>query len=206
MKAEQENGVDRLSAVVPGATVELDEVTGSPKFIRSSAGYLSGPNGQGVAISAGAAKLVAANDPDRAVKAFLNEYSGVFGHGADALASARVKRQYTTAQNGLRTSVWEQHLDGIPVFQGVLVSHTTRNGELVNVSSRFVANAKKAADAGTPNRLALQGAPSITSQQAIVNAAKAINVALSATQVVSVSAKAPPPDRKSTRLNSSHER
>ena len=34
--------------------------------------------------------------------------------------------------------VWEQKVDGIPLFEATFISHTTRNGELVNVSSQFV--------------------------------------------------------------------
>ena len=53
-----------------------------------------------------------------------------------------------SAHNGLRTVVWEQQVEGIPVFEGVLISHTTRDGALVNLSSRFVRDAAQAVSRG----------------------------------------------------------
>ena len=42
--------------------------------------------------------------------------------------------------NGLHTVVWQQQLDGIDVHQAVFISHTTERGELVRISSQFVAD------------------------------------------------------------------
>src|SRR5205807_2125143 len=92
-------------------------------------------------------------------------------------ATARVTRDYTTVHNGLHTVIWEQTLDAIAVFDGLLVGHITRNGELVSVSSRFVPDATRAANAGTPNRATLIASPSITAAQAVVKASADIGVA-----------------------------
>src|SRR5712672_1513637 len=43
--------VARLRARIPSAKVEFDAILGSPKMISASAGFLSGPSGQGKAIS-----------------------------------------------------------------------------------------------------------------------------------------------------------
>jgi len=40
----------------------------------------------------------------------------------------------------MRTVVWEQQVDEIPVFEAIFISHTTSKGELVNIASQFIAN------------------------------------------------------------------
>ena len=42
--------------------------------------------------------------------------------------------------------IWEQQLDGIAVFEAVLISHSTKHGELVSVSTQFVPDAVSAAN------------------------------------------------------------
>ena len=44
----------------------------------------------------------------------------------------------------MRTVVWEQRLDGTPVFEGLAKGHITRRGELVNIASRFLPDAEAA--------------------------------------------------------------
>src|SRR5207244_10197645 len=102
------------------------------------------------------------NDPYQPVKAFLNEHSALFGHDATLLSSAKISRDGVAAHNGLRTTVWQQMLDGIPVFESVLIGNTTKRGELVSLSSQFLPNPAAAADAGTPNRAAIRMAPAIS--------------------------------------------
>ncbi|MFZ2644495.1 MAG: M36 family metallopeptidase, partial [Verrucomicrobiia bacterium] len=104
----------------------------------------------------------------------MNEHSALFGHGAEVLANVRVKRDYVTPHNGMNTVVWQQELDGIAVFDGVLMAHTTQRGELVNVSSQFLADPAKAADKGSANRLTAQQAPKVSAAQAVVAAANSI--------------------------------
>ena len=114
----------------------------------------------------------AADDPHRATKAFLREQAGLFGHGPEVLDQARVARDFTTPHSGLKTVVWEQQVDGVPVFEAVLISHTTRNGELVNLSSQFLPDPTAAADRGVPNRAAHLAAPEVSARQAVAIAAR----------------------------------
>lgn len=161
----------RIKAAVPGVKIERDTLLGSPKIISSTRGFLSGPDGAGGGVSKAAADAVPANDPHRAVKAFLNDHAALVGHGADVLATTRVARDSTAAHNGLRTVIWAQELEGISVFQSVLVGHITKRGELVNLSSRLLPDVAAAARAGTPNRARLQRNPGITAAQAVAAAA-----------------------------------
>lgn len=167
---ERGRAADKLRGRVPNVRVELDEVTGSPRFIASPGGFLSGPRGQGRGISREQAQRIPAGDPHRAIKAFLNEHSALFAHGAETLAPARLQRE-TIDKNGLRSSVWQQEVDGIDVYEGVVIGHVTADEELVSVSSQFVPDAGQAANNGTPNRAVLQAAPTVDAVQAVILAA-----------------------------------
>jgi len=139
----------------PGIQIELDAVTGAPAWIRSSIGFLASPGGDNddiPGIPSPAGQRVGGPDRHRPIKWFLEENASLFGHGAGVLDSARISREFVTEHNGMRTIVWEQQLDGIPTFEGLMVGHLSRNGELVSLSSRLLPDAGTAADTGTPNR------------------------------------------------------
>jgi hypothetical protein len=120
---------------MPALTIDFDPITGAPKNISAPGEFLSGKQGVGKTVSATAAAGISEDDPYRATKAFLVEHKPLFGHGPEALGQARLKREFVTAHNGLRTVIWEQEINGIPVFEAVLISHTTREGELVRLGS-----------------------------------------------------------------------
>lgn len=167
----------RLAARVSEVKVDFDDITGSPAWIRSPHGFLTGTNGGG-AISRQSLARFSTTDPHRATRAFLDEQSALFGHNSAALDTARIKRDFTTRRNGLRTVVWEQQVDGIPVFEALLVSHTTSRGELVSLSSHFIPAPEQAANAASPSSPATRSRPAITAAQAVVDAAQNIGDAL----------------------------
>jgi hypothetical protein len=169
--ANQAQAVARLKELVPGAKVERDKLLGVPRFISAPRGFLSGPNGKGRGVSAAQVDALPANDKHRGVKAFVNEHSAIFGHDARALDSARVKRDSVTEHNGLRTTVWEQTVGEIPVFEGLFVANVTRDGELVNLQSHFVPDANRAADSGLANWRSLVARLEVSAAQAVVIAA-----------------------------------
>jgi hypothetical protein len=174
--------VSQVQQNVPGVRVDFDPILASPAFIASPHGFLTGSNGVGLAVTRQFIDAMPAADPDRATKAFLNEHVTLFGHGAEVLAAARRTREFVTPHNGLRTVIWEQELGGIPVFEGLLVSHTTRRGELVSISSRFVPDVRKAADAGMPGWLQVQASPPITAAEAIARAAASVGEEMNAAE------------------------
>jgi VCBS repeat-containing protein len=179
---------ETIRSRVRDARVAQDGVTGAPRFIASTRGFLSGPNGEGSAVPARAARGFAANDKNRGLRAFLTEHRALFGHGAEALNTARVKREYTDAHNGLRTAVWQQELDGVPLFQAVLKAHTTARGELVNIASGFVPDPAAAAEKGTPGRAARLAKPAISAAQAVVIAATGAGEAVALGELSAVDA------------------
>ena len=163
----------KLRSVLPGAKIDFDEVTGAAKFVTSTEGFLTGPNGSGKAVAASAAALFAA-DPFGPTKAFIQSHTELFGFGPDLLDKAVLKRDSTTPHNGVRTVIWQQQLGGIPVFQATLVSHTTRRGELINLSTGFVPDPESAARAASPDPAAWAAGPTITAAQAVALAAQNI--------------------------------
>lgn len=195
-KSEQNAAAKALQGSVPGAKVDFDAVTGAPAWVRNETGFLTGPGGKGGGISAASLAARPADDPHRVLKAFLTEHAKLFGHGAEALAAARVKREFPTAHNGLKTVVWEQQVDDIPLFQGLLIAHTTKQGELVSVSSGFLPDPVAAADRGTPKRVALQASPAVAAAQAVALAAQDIGEVLTREQVSAVEAEAQGPTRQ----------
>ncbi len=186
--AAQAGAARELQTRVPGAKIEFEPITGAPKMVSVPGGFLTGAAGKGAAISLRALAAARADDPHRVTKAFLNEHRLLFGHGAEALAQARVTRDYVTPHNGLRTVVWEQTVDGIPVFQSVLIAHTTSRGELVSVSDQFVGSPDQAAAQGTPNRAALLAGTVVAAAQAVALAAQNLGEELTAAKVATVGA------------------
>lgn len=177
-------GISQLQNNVPGLQIDYDPLIKSPKFIHSTQGFLTGINGQSLAspsvVSIPASKGVDGLSP---VRGFLDENQSLFGFNSGILNSASIKRDSTMADSGLRTTVWEQKLDGISVFEAVMIANLTRNGELVTLSSQFVPNASVKADAGTPNRTAFQTSPPITSVDALLSSSKAIGEGLATSQI-----------------------
>jgi len=166
-----------LRVRVPALQAGTDKVLGGVSFFSSRSGFLTGPGGAGLGVRPAFLGMYAAGDRHRVIKAFLTEHAGVIGYGAEVLEDALVTRDYVTAHNGLRTTVWQQQVDGIPVWGTVLMGHVTRRGELVNLTTLFVPRARDAAEAGARNRAALVAAPPVGAGQAVAVAAANLGVA-----------------------------
>ncbi len=177
--------IAQLRIWAPDARVDFDEMLDSPAWIASARGFLAGTNGVNHGISPAVLAGFSADDPHLLTKAFVRQHAALFGHDADVLSAARIKREFVTAHNGLRTVVWEQQVDGIPVFEGLFISHTTRNGELVNVSSHFLANPEKAAEseALSQGQTAARSEPGLNVRAAVAVAAGNIGVILGTNEV-----------------------
>jgi hypothetical protein len=183
-KAEQRAAINGLRERVANAEVHRHSITGSPMFVGSHGRFLTGPNGEGGSVRAATARTITASDEHRPVKTFIAENRTLFGHGPDALDRAEKKRDYQDKHNGLRTTVWQQSVDGIPVFEAVLKAHTTANGELVNIGSGWVPDAEASANKGVPGRAALLAKPEISSQQALAIAGEGVGASMKPDEVV----------------------
>ena len=111
----------------------------------------------------------------RAIKAFINEHAGLFGHTAELLDDAELKSESVNPRNGLRTVIWQQQVDGIPIFQGLFIGHLTQREELVSIESHFIPRPKVAAEATNPDRVALALSPPISAMEAVARAANNIH-------------------------------
>lgn len=181
---EKTAALERLRQVMPSVKVELEPVSAAPKMVSASDGFLTGPNGSGATISAKNLASFVATDPHRVTKSFIQEHRALFGHGPEALATARVRRDDLTAHNGLHTMVWEQQVDGIALFESTLISHTTRKGELVSISSQFIADPEAAATLGTPDRASIVTTPIVSARQALALAARNVGEKIEAEALV----------------------
>jgi hypothetical protein len=190
--AEQNAAADVLKQRISGARIAWDPLILSPRLIFNENGFLTGPDSEEElrpkTIMEAAAVNNETRDPNRRIKEFLDVNAALFGHSSEILSVARLSREYVTAHNGLRTVVWEQYLDGIPVFEAMLYGHIAKNGELVSVSSLFLPGLAAAADAGTPERQRVQETPTISARQAVALAAVNIGETLSEARVESVDA------------------
>jgi hypothetical protein len=108
--------LEALKAKLPSIVVDLHPVTAAPLSVRNRFGFLSGPAAAdesagpapgttNIVLPAGAPVEAEPGDPHAPIKAFLDRNAALFGHGAEALADARITRDYVTAHNGLRTVV-----------------------------------------------------------------------------------------------------
>lgn len=172
-------GASKLKSRADGVRMDVDRVLGRPGFVSRREGLLTGPNGDGSTIPKSALNAIPAGDPHRVTKAFLNEHRDVFGHDATALTGAVVKRDYVAKHNGLHTTVWEQQVAGIPVFEAMIQAHVTKRGELVNITSRFIADPAKAKGPGVPT---------ITGTAALLHSAQSLGLTLSAADVTATGA------------------
>jgi hypothetical protein len=151
----------------PGVRIDYDPVTGTPAWI-SRMGFLTLPTEEEIARTGSLGLEI--DDPHRAIKAFLIENAALFEHDSDVLINATITRDFVTEHNGMRTVVWHQQLDGIPVFEGVLIGHVTQNGRLVNISSHFLPDVEKTVGLNRSSRFLLESAPPIPGAQAVANA------------------------------------
>jgi len=181
--AQQRSAAAVLEAVVPEARVSNDPVLGTPNHILAKRGYLTGPGGHGKAVSRGILEAVPPDDPHRVIKAFVNQHAALFGHDATVFTNACVERDYVTPHSGIRTVIWRQILDEIPVFEGVFIAHMTREEELISVSSMFVPEPDSAANRGTPARRVLIRKPLVSAAMAVKIAAGNVGLQLDESEI-----------------------
>jgi len=136
--------LSRLKASIPGVNVTFDAL-GLPGDIHSLDSFLTGPNGSGGGVSPAFADAYPQSDPHRAIKAFLDEHKSLFGFDASILKESTVERDYVNAHNKMRTLVFRQTRDGIPIHNAMILANVTAKGELVNLGSQFIPNAGGAA-------------------------------------------------------------
>ncbi|MFN0068006.1 MAG: M36 family metallopeptidase [Limisphaerales bacterium] len=186
--AKRDQAATRLAARVQGLRTEYDALLHSPAWVGSGRALLTGPAGRGGAVLQGSVGAPAspAGRQHPALHHFLEEHRDLFGHGAEVLDGATVAREFVTPATGMKTVVWQQQVEGVPVFEAVLIGHTTKDGALVNLSSRFLPRPAEAAARGPAVQGARAAAADITAEEAVARAAADVGDTVGAYQVAAV--------------------
>ena len=155
---EQVAALAALRAAVPGVRVDFDALTGAPSQILAPGHLLAdGP--------------LDPADPAAPVKAFLDAHAGLFGHDSGALRQTRVTREDVAAHSGMRTTVWQQEVDGIPLYNTILRANVTQDGGLVALGSCLMRDAAAATGLDAAQRAERVAKPAIDAHTAISLAA-----------------------------------
>jgi outer membrane protein assembly factor BamB len=130
-------------AATPDVKIDYDRRLGTAGFVRSERGLLSAPEpnpDRWPSLPSGAAppRKVDKSDPYRALRSYLAENSSLLGYGSQALAFARVKREFTTPHNRIRTVVWQQEVGGLEIFEATLTAQFGPGDSLISFSPRFL--------------------------------------------------------------------
>jgi hypothetical protein len=175
-------GFAALQREVPGVTMERHRITGTPKWVASSGGFLT--------------QAEEGKDGEAVVREFVNGRRTLFGHDATVLDAAAKTRDDVTKHNGMRTLVWQQRHEGLAVFEGMLKATVTRLGELVNIGSQVVPDAARAAANGTPGYRELLAAPAVSASKAVAVAGQEIGDRVTESSVRALGPPAEGPEKK----------
>ena len=151
--------------------MDFDKITGGPKQIVATGKFLT----------------PAAEKPAAVVVSdFVDTHRGLFGHNSQFLTAgnARLAREDVSAHNGLVTMVWQQELEGIPLFQTVLRANVTKHGELVTLGGSFLSNPAEASGKDRRARADLVAEPPVTAKQAVALAAANVDAAVDESAVM----------------------
>ncbi len=167
-----------LREMAPEVMIELDPSTRSVTHVKAQNGFLAQADEAGRAVGEEALRATSKNDPHRATKAFLRQHRQLFRHGPEALDSAAIKRNFLNKKNRFRTVVWEQRVEEVPVFDGLFISHTTAQGDLVSVSSQFAFDTARA-----PQALAAKRPAKLKATHAVQRAAANLGLNLTSAEI-----------------------
>jgi hypothetical protein len=148
-----------LQKKVPGVEVQFDPILGSPNHLMARGRFL-------------AEAPAHAADAHAPVKQFLDEHAALFGHNATVLKTSRLTRDDVAPGSGMRTVVWQQELDGIPIYQTMLKANLSRTGALVALGSSFMTDAAAVARSPLGARAALIARPPVDAVKAVSLAAE----------------------------------
>ncbi|MEK0447189.1 MAG: hypothetical protein RLZZ399_2510, partial [Verrucomicrobiota bacterium] len=171
ISASQKAALEALQSRIPGVNVQFDALSGAANHVMAPGRFLTGPSAAG-------------EDPYATLRRFVEENAALFGHDAEALGRAvRVTREDVSAHNGMRSVVWQQEVDGVPVYNTILRASLTKTGELVTVGSHFVSEAEKATQLAPEERAALVQQPPVDLGKAVALAAANVEAVVDAALV-----------------------
>lgn len=181
LRQRREQGEALLKSLSPKVLIERGPISGGARWVATPQGFLTGPDGGGLAMQGAPALAdlgVGPGDEHHVVKAFIARHASVFGHDAATLAGARVARDATSGHTGMRTTTWQQKIDGVAVHRATLTAHVTSKGELIAIGSELLAKPEEAAPSLQRRRVVNSEAIPISASQALVLAAAELGFTL----------------------------
>ncbi len=154
-------GVARLQAAVPGVDVEE-----SPE-IPTTTEIVSARPGAGFLTAATADRVGALRD-------FMSTFADVYGLSPAGIANLALVADYTNPAGNMSWVEFEQRLNGIPVFRGLVRGAFTANGELARTTGPLAAGL----DSATLTIL-----PTVSAGQAVATAANNVGWTVSAAEL-----------------------
>jgi subtilisin-like proprotein convertase family protein len=112
-----------LEMRVPGAMVVRHATLGGPVMVGARGGTLTAAAPGG--------------DPERAVRAFLQDNAALFGVSGADVTALETKSTYTNPAGNLRWVTLVQRVGGVPVFRGELRAAVTPKGELTALAGEL---------------------------------------------------------------------
>ena len=140
---EQKLGTDAKLSVI------YSPLTNSPARISNPKGYLSEPSTE---------------LPETIARNFISQYAGAFRLGQQDIDTLRLRSRATT-QEGTTIMVFQQTVEGVPVFQGEVMVNVAKSGQIVNVGGLSYP------------QIGMSDGFSLTAGQAVQNATTSMNVA-----------------------------
>lgn len=124
-------------------------LTDTPSRIYNPQGYLTDPSG---------------DTPERIARAFFTQWSGVFRFTQGDLDSLKLQSRAVTME-GTTILLFQQQVNGIPVYQGEVLVNVSRSGQIISVGGMSYP------------RMAMSGAFGISPAEAVSEAARSMNIA-----------------------------
>ncbi len=115
-----------LKARIPLLRIDSDPLFGTPRWIASTARFLTEP--------------VAGDlfDAVAVTRAFVAAHRGLLEIGPEELDAARRSRDFRTHHNGMLHLTFQQQIGGVDLLGAEVRANVTRHGELMNVSSTML--------------------------------------------------------------------
>ena len=128
-------------------SVEYNRLTGTPRHMFARSGYLSPQS---------------ADAPEKIARDFISHWQGLFRFTESDLENLKLKSRTTLPDLGATILLFEQQVEGVPVYKGEVMVNINRDGQVINV--------------GGDNypQLRVANSVSLTPAQAIVSAAKSL--------------------------------
>lgn len=153
----------KLAARLPLLTIDDDGLVGTPRFVRSTAAFLTEPNAKA--------------STSAVVAGFVDDHAALFEMDGSEIRQAKVVRDYVTVHNGMRHIAFRQQINGIDLFRTTIKANVTADGRLLNIGGNFLP--RPAGDFITTK-------PEITADQALRLAAASVGVELASNLLVEV--------------------